>query len=543
MIFARAAVGRAAVVLSVLVPLVVAAIGCRDGASPAAAGKRLYRDGLLASGQPLTATVEHDVPVVGTQFSCVSCHLRSGMGSAEGQVGVPPVAGPMLYQAVEQPPHLRPAYTDATLARAIRDGIDAGGRRLDALMPRFRLSDQDVQALVAYLKTLSAQQDPGVTETVVRFATVYTDDVDPQARDAMFAVLDTYVAERDAQTRLETQRQLGRPAAHAVLANKGYRKWSLARWALHGPPGTWAAQLERYYRDEPPFALLSGLGNGEWRPIHEFCEGHAIPCLLPNTDLPAVADRDFYSLYFSKGLTLEAEAIADQVAKLPSPARVVQVFHEGDGGAVGAQAFRSALAGHAGVTIADVVLPPHAAAADRLTGPADGGDAAAVVLWLPGDQLAALYEAGWRPGRATILLSSTVLGDDLGTVPPPLRQQSVVAHPFLLPADRSTALRRVEAWLTSRGIKTSHTRIQAQTYFACLVAGDALMHLKWHFFRDYLLDVVDHLPSSAVLPAYYPNVSFGPGQRYLATGAYRLRLMGDGERPWIETASWVALGR
>jgi hypothetical protein len=71
---------------------------------------------------------------------------------------------------------------------------------------------------------------------------------------------------------------------------------------------------------------------------------------------------------------------------------------------------------------------------------------------------------------------------------------------------------RMTSAMASAGCgKTPHTRIQAQTYFACLVAGDALVHLTWKFFRDYLLDVIDHLPSSAVLPACYPNVSFDPG--------------------------------
>lgn len=539
MILPHAGARRWAVALPVLLQVLAGMTGCEESPHQITDGRRLYRDGRLASGQPLTAVVEYDVPVEGTQFTCVNCHLRSGMGTAEGAIVVPPVTGPTLYGTVERPPHARPAYTDATLARAIRDGIDAAGRPLDPLMPRYHLPDRDVASLVAYLRTLATKEDPGVTETSIRFAAVFTDDADAAARDAMFAVLDTYFEERNTETRLETRR-----AERArLLVNKPYRKWLLARWALHGPPDTWAAQLEHYYRDEPPFALLSGMSASEWRPIHEFCERREVPCLLPNTDLPVIAERDFYSLYFSKGLTLEAQALADHLSRQRSPVRVLQVFHEDGGGALAARALRAALEGHPQVTVFDLAVAALThPAREVLTAKLGETRATAVLLWLPADELGALHQAGWPPEGTTILLSSTLLGGDLAAVPLAMRPGTVVAHPFLLPDDLERGLRRADVWLTSRHIKTAQTRVQAQTYFACLVAGEGLMHLPSYLRRDYLLDAIDHLPSASVLPSCHPNVSFGPGQRYLAKGAYRLTLGGDGERPTVEAASWIALG-
>ncbi len=87
----------------------------------------------------------------------------------------------------------RPAYTDESLSDAIRGGIDPVGRVLDDVMPRYLIDDKDMAVLIFYLKSLSSQFSPGVSATTLRFATVVSEDVSPEVRNAMYQPLMNYI--------------------------------------------------------------------------------------------------------------------------------------------------------------------------------------------------------------------------------------------------------------------------------------------------------------------------------------------------------------
>ncbi len=124
-----------------------------------------------------------------------------------------------------------------------------------------------------------------------------------------------------------------------------HRRWELHVWELTGPESTWQQQLEQHLAREPVFAVLSGLGGRNWAPVHAFCEQRAVPCLFPNVEVPIDNAGDFYSVYFSKGVLLEAELIANALAHVEggtAPTTVWQVYRAGDIGE--AAAARSAAA-------------------------------------------------------------------------------------------------------------------------------------------------------------------------------------------------------
>jgi Periplasmic binding protein len=524
-------------------------------------GERIYREGILPSGEPLTAIVEGDIPVEGTMFSCESCHMRAGIGSNEGQVVTLPTNGRKLFQPLTfgrqftpaekgqlarnstklyEAPHRRPAYTDKTLAAVLRDGIDPAGRILHPVMPRYVLDDRDMAILVYYLKELSSKPSPGVTADTIRFATVIAGDVSPEDRQAMLVPLDSYVRDRNSQAYVYEARAKFR--SYNEEMDMAYRKLSLARWELKGPPETWRSQLEDYYRKEPVFALLGGISYGDWQPVHRFCEDHRIPCILPVTDYPVISTTDWYTLYFSKGIYQEGEAAARYIRRMTEQApavRVVQVFRDSRSGHALARGVRDTLQDLGQPAPLDIMLKPGEKISRETIKEITGkGNGSVVLLWLGDEAIPLLRELAADPARpGSVFLSSSLLKRHLDNVPPEAREFSFITYPYRLPADEKEHSRIAIKWLESRKAPVNDSRISTRMYSLVRIMSQAFMHLKYYFYRDYFLDVISMFEDQRL--ADYERLSFGPGQHYASKGCYIVQL-GPGEHPaLVRKSDWV----
>jgi hypothetical protein len=553
-------------VLSTLLPLLALAFaGARPQGDPGdpRLGERMYREGVLPTGKPMRALVKGDVPTEGTMFSCVTCHLRSGMGSVEGAVPAPPISGPRLYaprfrfpkrplrrkpresRSSPGPDPVRPAYTDATLARALREGIDPSGRTLDATMPRFLLDDEDMPILIRYLKNLSAGNAPGVTDTTLRFASLVTDGVESADRDAMLATLEAYVADRNAVPRRQEARAGSATVGKPMYAGySGSRRLELDRWELKGPPETWRSQLDGLQRARPVFALLGGLVAGAWRPIHEFCEAEAIPCLFPITELPEVSETDWHTLYFSKGLYQEGEAAARYLRSLPelkADAPVIQLLRDTPEGRALAKGFEEAWAAAPGRPqahrrVLGAKEDPAATARETLAGAEEG----VAVLWLGSADMSALWKMIGAPHRPRfVVVSSGLLGRALEAIPEQARSLTYLTYQGPLPAEQERRMAAVESWLTARNVPVTRPAVQSRAYFIGWMLSSALARMGDEFHRDHLLDVMDTMIDQTFAIAPYERLSFGHGQRYASKGCHVVQ-WGPGPRPeLLKRSEWV----
>jgi ABC-type branched-subunit amino acid transport system substrate-binding protein len=163
------------------------------------AGRRIYVDALSPSGEPLRALVGvGQTPLAGTAVACGNCHGADGKGRPEGGVLPSDVTWEELTRPYGHDHSTRKhgAFTASNLAPAVNEGLDPSGNRLDWAMPRYALSRSEVAALVAYLKRLHAESDPGIGERVLRIGTILPTSgplapAGKAVRDALKAYFDT----------------------------------------------------------------------------------------------------------------------------------------------------------------------------------------------------------------------------------------------------------------------------------------------------------------------------------------------------------------
>ncbi|HYI12331.1 MAG TPA: c-type cytochrome [Thermoanaerobaculia bacterium] len=152
-----------------LAALLLAALGVHAELTPdELRGRQIYRTGGSPSGEPIIALVgPEDLEIIATALPCMSCHGRDGRGKEEGGVRPSNLQWQQLTKPYSVPTtsgRSRPPYTPALLKRAITMGTDPGRQRLATVMPRYRLTMRHADDLVAYLKRIGTDTDPGLTD-------------------------------------------------------------------------------------------------------------------------------------------------------------------------------------------------------------------------------------------------------------------------------------------------------------------------------------------------------------------------------------------
>jgi mono/diheme cytochrome c family protein len=91
-------------------------------------------------------------------LTCAGCHGPDGRGGRVGTMyttlTVPDIRYSTLTSSHTESGTVVPGWTDADIARAVRDGVDPSGQPLLAPMPRWNMSDTDMTDLIGYLKEL-----------------------------------------------------------------------------------------------------------------------------------------------------------------------------------------------------------------------------------------------------------------------------------------------------------------------------------------------------------------------------------------------------
>ena len=437
---------------------------------------------------------------------------------------------------------LRSAYNDETLATAIRGGVNPDGKVLNYVMPRYPLNDRDMALMIFYLKHLAVNTSPGVSENSIRYASIVTEGVSQTDSTVMMSLF-KIMAGSNKPARFSMMALSSIASNQEDSVRTSYLNVSVQRWELKGSPTSWRSQLEAYYKKDPVFAIIGGISNDDWRPIHEFCEENGIPCILPITEFPVISTSDWYTLYFSKGFYQEGEAAAKYLhgtANISEDMPVIEVYRNNKQGLALAKGFEETWESFGQKAPAKRELtsdgPITGEFWKQLTG---SKKQATILLWLDSKDLssiAALADAPDKPKM--VFISATLLGKGIYVLPEKIREMIYITFPYRLPDDFAKTEPSFAGLTINNNYPDEYPVTKAKTSLTLMILNKALFMLKGHFLRDRLMEVIDMMQDDTTIPLY-PRLSFGPGQRYISKGCYIVKL-GAGAIPKITPVSgWV----
>lgn len=271
-------------------------------------GRQIYFEGTSPTGGEITAIVGAEgVSLPASAVPCASCHGTDGLGRPEGGVLPPDIRWSELtkgYGHVHEDGRKHPAFDENSLARLIRTGLDPASNRLDESMPLYNMSVEDMDSLVAYIRFLENDWDPGIGKDSIQVGTLLPLQ-GPQG-------------------------ELGQAMAQVMLA---YFKEVNQRGGIFGrkldllaiPYGSSAEatldNLRSAFEKEGVFALVGSYTVGMDEQVLDLLRKENMPMVGPFTLNPGDAFVNADVFYIYPGFTEQAQALAAEAVSLMKGAR------------------------------------------------------------------------------------------------------------------------------------------------------------------------------------------------------------------------------
>jgi mono/diheme cytochrome c family protein len=122
-------------------------------------GAQIYFTATSRRGTPVTSDFRMGM-MGGGRVACVTCHGPDGRGGPVRMMMRAFDAPDIRYETLtseehrEEDEHEHEPWTDETIKRAITEGVEPNGKPLDWQMPRWTMSEADLDDLLEFLKRL-----------------------------------------------------------------------------------------------------------------------------------------------------------------------------------------------------------------------------------------------------------------------------------------------------------------------------------------------------------------------------------------------------
>jgi ABC-type branched-subunit amino acid transport system substrate-binding protein len=427
---------------------------------------------------------------------CGSCHGMDGRGRPEGSVVPPSIRWEDLIRPhrVAADGRERAPYNESLLVRAMTMGFDSQDSRLNAAMPHYALSRSDADDLIAYLKKLSTDYDPGLSDDAVRIGALLPPASKyPGVPSAMQSALTAYFAD----------------------LNKGGglygRRIELLYRELPPEQEKVAPAYREFLEKEQPFALVASFIAGSEKQSTAVLEEQKAPLVGAWTLLPELKSSPSSPVfYLDSGLPGQSEALVAFALR----------EYAGAGGKMEIMVSDDELS-HVAAAAARSKLQDSQWAAEVVNGPADSSFADALVerlvaarvkvLFLAlrepqlGTLLSAIQHSNWKP----IILVPSALSADAGRLKPFSGQVFLAVSS--LPSDVTPdALAEYQKLASEYGLSRQHLAAQYVALAEARILTEGLKRAGRDLVRERLLESIEGLYDFS--PGYGPSVNFGPAK-------------------------------
>lgn len=472
------------------------------------AGKRIYLRGESDSGLPVVAILgDPPMEVSAKMLPCLNCHGYGGQGIPEGGVIPSNITWTELtksYGIVHASGRRHGPYDLDKLKRAITKGIDASDNKLQVGMPQFRMAPDDLTALVAYLKRIETDRDPGVTDSRITIATALPltgplGQVGRTIRDVLSARFDEV-------------------NARGGIYN---RSIDLRVVPVTDSPEKSIADFKTVLETVPIFAVVAPFMLGAGDALAAVAAAREIPIIAPLGQTSDVLEgRNRFLFYLSAGLAVQARAIVDHFASQPggkSPAQALLIAQTGQpfeklAEVIKEQCNRRHIVLRVITYAAEDGLASTALAAEWTRGQAVffvGPDA---------DLVDALQEAANPKNLSHVYLLGALLKGDIFRAPDSYKGKLLAVFPNSSSARAPRALEGFRSFVARHGLDSQTSSSQLAAYCAATLMIEALEAAGRTLRREPIIRHLEGLYEYET--GLMPPLTFGPNRRVGAYGGY-----------------------
>jgi ABC-type branched-subunit amino acid transport system substrate-binding protein len=471
-------------------------------------GKQIYFEGTSPGGGEINAIVGDEAALLpASAMPCSSCHGSDGLGRPEGGVIPLDIRWSELvktYGHVHHDGRRHPAFDDDGVARSIIAGVDQANNTLDRSMPIYQMSEQDIDDLVAYMKVLEFDLDPGLTDDDIRVATLLPLSGGAGAvGEAMRQVMEGYFAEVN--------------QAAGIFG----RRIELLAIPMGETPEASMDTLREAFDTESIFALVGAYSVGYDEELLGYLRSDNVPLIGAFTLDPGDAFLDAAAFYLFAGFDDQVRVLADRA--LADGARGRDIVIAGPAGTRAEPLLRVAQdrireqdeEGEATLAIWSAGNFDAAEFAGKLA------DNASQALIFTGDQSeldALLVELANRDHAPRVYLLSSFVGRPLLDVPAAFHQRIFIAYPTtsqdITPRGREDYARIAER----QSLPNEHIQAQLAALAAAKLFVEGLRRAGRDLSRTRLVEGIEQLYNFDT--GVTPPLTFGPNRRIGALGAH-----------------------